>query len=155
MVSVCIPLYRNRFQPFDVFNPDLNPAGKDSSELLNALVTLQAPNKGALLADLIRPVLQRAEFMDDRIVATELEITVHGSDPDEWFHTAHWIEHQAFNHLNRNSWVVDIPRRDHLRSSSKCETHADVFRNIFFPMFMATVSPFDSQYAEIAATLKS
>lgn len=147
------PLYRNRFQPFDVFHDTLNPAGKVSSHLLNSFVSVNGPNQGELFAQLVRPMLERAEFVDGQVVAFDMKVPICGRDEDEWHHMASWIHEQGFNQFSRVMWSVMIPRREYERSSYNCTTHADQLRHIFLPMLLATVSPHDPKYTDISAML--
>ncbi|CUG63265.1 Hypothetical protein, putative, partial [Bodo saltans] len=147
-------LYRGRFQPFDVFQEKLNPAGQQSSDILNALVEMEAPNRGELFACLVRPMLERAEFADGQVVAYDMKLPIRGRHSEEWRNVASWVYRQGFHQFSRVMWTVDLQREEEpARLGYNCQTHADHYKHMFLPLMLATASPHDPRYSEISAML--
>ncbi|KPA84853.1 putative mitochondrial adenosine monophosphate deaminase-like protein [Leptomonas pyrrhocoris] len=151
-------LYRNKYLPYDMFDAKLNPAGEFGATLLQAVLSTDGPNQGDLCGVLLRAELERREYQKKQVTATEMALEVHGYHPEEMLRLAAWVRRQGFNKFSRNRWVLAIKRQ---RPSSrgpnelpdKCNTIGDKLRNLFRPLFMATLCPNDPQWADVAQLL--
>jgi AMP deaminase len=151
-------LYRNKYSPFDMFDAKLNPAGEFGATLLQAVLSTNGPNQGDLCGVLLRSELERREYQKKQIIAVETALEVHGYHPDEIPRLGAWVRRQGFNKFSRNRWVLAIQRKP---SSSrgpnelpeKCNTIGDKLRNLFRPLFMATLRPSDPQWTDVAQLL--
>ncbi|ORC87328.1 putative AMP deaminase, putative,adenosine monophosphate deaminase-like protein [Trypanosoma theileri] len=151
------PLYHNKFQPYDVFDPNLNPAGKFGTDLLQAVLSTNGPKDGDLFGALIRPELEKREFKKRQIVATETKLSLYGQNADELKLLAAWVRRQGFNSFSLNMWTICIPRSAPLHGPNEqpvtCQTFGDQLRNIFYPMLMATLFPTSTEWGDVAALL--
>ena len=148
------PLYRNKFLQYDAFEPELNPAGNFSADLLRDVLSADGISKGNLFAQIVRPCFEKDEFASNHIVATERQLSVLGKDEKELFRLARWVQQQGFNTFTRNTWVITIPRKESHRNECDCKTFADQLMHIFEPLFRATLEPMRPEFADIAHMLR-
>jgi AMP deaminase len=148
------PLYRNKFLQYDAFEPEINPAGNFSADLLREVLSPDGVSKGNFFAQIVRPCFEKGEFAGNHIVASERQLYVLGKDDKELFRLARWVQQQGFNTFTRNMWVLTIPRKESLRMECDCKTFADQLLHIFEPLFRATLEPMKPDYADIAHMLR-
>ncbi|KPI90089.1 AMP deaminase putative adenosine monophosphate deaminase-like protein [Leptomonas seymouri] len=151
-------LYRNKYLPYDMFDAKLNPAGEFGATLLQAVLSTDGPNQGDLCGVLLRAELERREYQKKQTTATEMALQVHGCHPEEIPRLAAWTRRQGFNKFSRNRWVLAIQRqhpstRGPNELPYKCSTIGDKLRNLFYPLFMATLCPNDSPWSDVAQLL--
>ncbi|KAH9578693.1 Adenosine/AMP deaminase domain [Trypanosoma melophagium] len=151
------PLYRNKFQPYDVLDANINPAGKFGTDLLLAVLSTNGPKDGDLFGALIRPELEKREFKERQIVATEMQLPLYGQNAEELKRLAAWVRRQGFNSFSLNMWTICIQRSAPPRGPNEqpvtCKTFGDQLRNIFYPMLMATLFPTSTEWGDVAALL--
>ncbi|RNF25862.1 adenosine monophosphate deaminase-like protein [Trypanosoma conorhini] len=149
---------RNKFQQFNVLDTNLNPSGNFGAHLLQAIFSTTGPKDGDLFGALIRPELEKREFKDRQVVATEILFPLYGQNAEELQKLAAWVRRQGFNSFELNMWTLCIPRSAPLRGPNEqpvtCVTLGDQLRHIFYPMFMATLYPMDVAWADVAALLR-
>ncbi|PWU99350.1 putative AMP deaminase [Trypanosoma cruzi] len=152
------PHHRNKFQYYNVLDTNLNPSGKFGAHLLQAVFSTNGPKEGDLFGALIRPELEKREFKDRQVVATEILLSFYGQNAEELQRLAAWVRRQGFNSFDMNMWTLCIPRSAPLRGPNEqpvtCVTFGDQLRHIFYPMFMATLYPMDPAWADVAALLR-
>nr|CCC54174.1 putative AMP deaminase, fragment [Trypanosoma vivax Y486] len=152
------PKYRNKFQPYDVFDPSLNPGGKFATDLLQAFLSTGGPKEGDLFGSLIRPELEKREFKTRQVSATEMQLRLYGQNEEELQKLAAWVRRQGFNSFNLNMWTLCIPRSAPPKGPNTqpvaCLTLADQLRNIFYPMLMATLFPLHAEWADVGVLLQ-
>ncbi|KEG09152.1 putative AMP deaminase, putative,adenosine monophosphate deaminase-like protein [Trypanosoma grayi] len=152
------PHYRNKFQQYNVLDVNVNPAGKFGADLLQGVLSTNAPKEGDLFGALIRPELEKREFRDRQVVATELQLPLYGQNAEELQRLAAWVRRQGFNSFTLNMWTLSIPRSAPLRGPNEqpvtCATIGEQLQNIFYPMMMATLHSADPAWADVAALLR-
>ena len=147
-------LTRKRFHRYDALDEQLNPAGALGADLLRSFLTREGSDDGALFGLVVRPVLEKQEYAHMHLSATEMKVTLNGTHPTEWLELADWISEQGLGTYHRNMWVIEIKRVETERRGYQCETNADQLRHIFYPLFMATLFPEDSEWITLAQTLR-
>lgn len=152
------PRQRKRFDQFDILDPELNRSG--GAEVLQVFLQPHGTvNNGRFFADLIRPLFERFDphFNDSDsgpAIASEYKIPISGASMDEWHKMAHWLKDNFLMSFNHNMWVIHVQRNSRNRSSFEIETNADQLRNLFEPLFNATLYPKDPEFGAIAEMLK-
>jgi AMP deaminase len=152
------PAQRKRFNEFDILDPNLTKA--ETAEILQLFLQPQKTlNNGRFYAGLVRPMLEAHEREANNKrghprVVTEYKFPLTGARPGEWVRMADWLKDNLSVSYSCNRWVVQIQRRANNRQDSECVTVEDQLRNIFEPLFRATLSPVD-EYAALAEVLKS
>lgn len=125
------------FKRFDRFNLKYSPLGQ--SRLREVFLKTDNLQRGRYLAELTKEVLTDQEFL--KYQNAEYRISIYGKSPSEWSTLSDWFwEHEIFSRGTR--WLVQIPR---LYSSyaerGLVASFGDFLRNIFEPMFEATIDP--------------
>ncbi|RNF05084.1 adenosine monophosphate deaminase-like protein [Trypanosoma rangeli] len=150
--------HRKKLQQYNVLDTNLNPSGKFGAHLLQAIFSTSGPKEGDLLGALIRPELEKREFKERHVVATEILFPLYGQNAEELQKLAAWVRRQGFNSFELNMWTLCIPRSAPLCGPNEqpvtCVTLGDQLRHIFYPMFMATLYPMDAAWADVAALLR-
>ncbi|CAD2216134.1 Adenosine/AMP deaminase, putative [Angomonas deanei] len=151
-------LYRNKFIQYDMFNENINPAGKFGSMFLQGVLSTDGPNKGDICGALLRYVLERNEFRKGPAVATEMHLDLYGHHPEELPRLAAWSRRHGFHSLTKMMWSLSINRRLPYEGAPNVlpvtvETIGDQIRSIFYPLFMATLYPKDTYWGTVALLL--
>lgn len=150
-------LYRNKFVSYDVFDEHLNPSGAFGANLLQAVMSTNGPNDDNLCGAILRTELEKREFKQRQIIATEILLDIYGHHPDELPKLASWTRCQGFNKFTRNSWTLSVVRGtpstgpNCLPDTSR--SVADIMRHIFYPMMMASLQPTDPEWTDVAQML--
>lgn len=161
------PARKEPSKRYDVLDPDMNPSGEDGVELLSLFLECHGFNGGRFFAELVRPMLEIRETnalqamstattpQASLNIAAEYKLSILGRRIDEWPIIARWICENNFPQMTRAIFNIEIPRVEKKRDSGiyDCRTNEDQLRNIFYPMFMATLRPADPEVREIAIAL--
>ncbi|PTB70099.1 AMP deaminase [Trichoderma citrinoviride] len=125
------------FHRFDKFNLKYNPIGE--SRLRTIFLKTDNFMHGRYLADITKEVISDLESSKYQMV--EWRISVYGKSIDEWDKLAAWVvDNKLFSHNVR--WLIQIPRLyDVYKASGLMDTFEQVVRNIFQPLFEATMDP--------------
>lgn len=161
------PPSEKRFSRFDPLESE-GVSGRSATgitELLSVFLTRETANNGRLFADVVRPVVfglgsasgdQTGTNSVRAFEAAEFSIPVHGSVEDEWESVARWvIQNRLLNTYGRVMWTIEIPRIASRRGDFKHEFQQKQLECIFGPLFLATISPDDPKYADLATFLLS
>lgn len=128
---------RNTFHRFDKFNAKYNPVGE--SRLREVFMKTDNLVNGKYFAGLIKEVF--AELEDAKYVNLELRLSIYGRSLDEWDKLAGWaISNNVYSDHNR--WLIQVPRLyDIYRTHNSVENFQDIIKNLFLPLFEATINP--------------
>ncbi|EAN80520.1 AMP deaminase, putative [Trypanosoma equiperdum] len=152
------PKYHNKFQQYDAFDSALNPGGRFATDLLQSFLSTNGSRDGDLLGSIIRPEFEQREFRGRQTFATEMQLKVYGHNAEELEKLAAWVSRQGFNSFTLNSWTICIPRTAPPEGPNMqpitCDTFSDQLKNIFYPMFMATLHPSEQRWVDVALLLK-
>lgn len=137
-------------------NPEYNRAGRSSAEILRVFLTRNELNNGLFLAQAVRPNLERNEARRRYLQCTESMIDIAAHQTDDWDKTAKWFAQHDLSGFSSNSFFVKVLHETDGKSGLKCdfEFHQAQFENFFTPLALATVSPDDPKYSDLAALLK-
>lgn len=158
---------------YDALNPDLNSGGRSCAEMLQLFLSRETHNGGTYFADVVRSSLLRSEAKANGFQATETVIEITGLYPDEWEKAAEWVEQNELSSIPGNTYVISfnrqkikelrrydpfLPRGTKINGDLKPASftnHQQHFDNLFFPLFLATISPEDPKSAAIANLLNN
>ncbi|ORC85456.1 putative adenosine monophosphate deaminase [Trypanosoma theileri] len=150
-----LPPNEKRLYRYDILDPELNRAGRNSAELLRLFLTPDTLNKGRFFADAVRPMLAKNDSRRRNIEATESIIEIGGVTPEDWEKMAQWIHENELAEQENNQWLVAISRRMIRKETTKdtFEHHQQHLENLFLPLFMATLAPEDPRNTQLASFL--
>ncbi|ESL07750.1 adenosine monophosphate deaminase [Trypanosoma rangeli SC58] len=149
------PPNEKRLYRYDVLDPELNRAGRNSAELLRLFLTPDTLNKGRHFAEAVRPILFLNGSRQRSIQATESIIEICGLSPDDWERTANWIHSHGLDEQPNNQWLIALPRRQMRKemAGEPLEHYQQHLENLFLPLFMATLAPEDPKNTQVASFL--
>jgi len=125
------------FQRFDKFNSKYNPFG--DKQLRDVFLKTDNLIDGRFLAELTKEVM--ADLTSARFVMAEWRISIYGKSREEWAKLAKWFRKYDVQ-CSKVRWVIQVPRLYSLfRKLGNVESFADVMRNVFEPLFEATLDP--------------
>uniref|UniRef100_A0A8C4R7W7 AMP deaminase n=1 Tax=Eptatretus burgeri TaxID=7764 RepID=A0A8C4R7W7_EPTBU len=128
---------RQTFHRFDKFNSKYNPVG--ASELRELYLKTDNYMEGEYFAHIIKEVASDLE--DSRYQHAEPRLSIYGRSPDEWNSLACWFLKFRVHSPNIR-WTIQIPRiYDIFRSKNVISSFGEMLKNIFLPLFEATVNP--------------
>lgn len=139
---------RNTFHRFDKFNAKYNPIGE--SRLREIFLKTDNYIQGKYFAEILKEVL--ADLDDSKYQNTELRLSIYGRDKNEWDNLAKWsINNNVYSDNLR--WLIQTPRIYDIYKSNKLVTSfEEMLRNIFEPLFEATIRP--TSHPELAIWLQ-
>lgn len=128
---------RNTFHRFDKFNSKYNPIGE--SRLREVFLKVDNDMGGRYYAELIKEVM--LDLVDSKYQMAELRVSVYGRSLEEWDKLADWaVKHDVF--CKNVRWVVQVPRLfDIYQQKDRLQNFGQLLRNLFLPLFEATVDP--------------
>lgn len=146
------------FHRFDNFNDSYNPMG--AKDLRTIFMKSKNVNDGLYFAELIRDVLiARVQAQGNR-VAIEPRLSIYGRGGfKEWKALAKWVLDNKVLDVARNKskagiadvsdgqltghvkWMIQLPRLCNIFMGKSYESFAGLMKNIFEPMFAATLHP--------------
>lgn len=128
---------RNTFHRFDKFNAKYNPIGE--SRLREIFLKTDNYIQGRYFAQILKEVLY--DLDESKYQNAELRLSIYGRNRQEWDNLATWaVNNNVYSDNLR--WLIQIPRiYDIYRTNRMVETFEDILRNIFEPLFEATVTP--------------
>lgn len=140
-----------------MLDPQSNPSGEFGATLLQCFLSMGGPNNGDLYGGLLRSELERAEFKEQHIVCTERIIKLHGHHTDEVREVAAWLRNQGFHNFNRNMWVLALSTAPPISQANtlpiQAKTVEEQLKNIFYPLFMATMYATHPEWRDVAQML--
>lgn len=128
---------RNTFHRFDKFNAKYNPIGE--SRLREIFLKTDNYIQGRYFAQILKEVLY--DLDESKYQNAELRLSIYGRNKHEWDNLAKWaINNNVYSDNLR--WLIQIPRiYDIYKTNKMVETFEEILRNIFEPLFEATVRP--------------
>jgi AMP deaminase len=125
------------YHRFDRFNSKYNPLGQPFMREL----FLKTDNymKGRFFAEIVKEVVDNLER--EKYILAEYRFSIYGKNRDEWHKLAAWFYD---NKLSTESvkWMVQIPRLFKVYiQNGLLSNFQDMIRNIFDPIFEATLNP--------------
>lgn len=128
---------RNTFHRFDKFNSKYNPIGE--SRLREVFLKVDNDMGGRYYAEVIKEVM--CDLTESKYQMAELRISVYGRSIDEWDKLATWaVTHKVF--CKNVRWVIQVPRLfDIYKQRKMMDNFGQLLRNLFLPLFQATVDP--------------
>jgi AMP deaminase len=128
---------RNTFHRFDKFNSKYNPIGE--SRLREVFLKVDNDMGGCYYAELIKEVM--ADMVESKYQMAELRISVYARSLEEWDKLANWaVTHKVF--CKNVRWVIQVPRLfDIYRRKNLLQNFGQLLRNLFLPLFQATLDP--------------
>ena len=127
------------FQRFDRFNDKYNPAGV--AALRTVFLKTNNHQGGLYFADMLKAEMDGA----DDCVHTEMRLSIYGKSESEWADLAQFIDTHdllAEKYIIKNKWLIQIPRIYRVfKSTGAVYSFQDVIKNIFQPIFDATLYP--------------
>lgn len=139
---------RNTFHRFDKFNAKYNPIGE--SRLREIFLKTDNFIKGKYFANIMKEVL--SDLDEAKYQNTELRLSIYGRDKNEWDNLAKWaINNNVYSDNLR--WLIQIPRiYDIYKTNKLVNSFEEMLRNIFEPLFEATIRP--DSHPELAIWLQ-
>ncbi|KAF8289493.1 putative adenosine monophosphate deaminase [Trypanosoma cruzi] len=149
------PPSEKRLYRYDVLDPELNRAGRNTAELLRLFLTPDTLNKGRYFAEAVRPIMAINSSRQRSIQATESIIEICGLSPDDWEKMANWIHDNGLDEQQNNQWLIALPRRQIRKETTResLEHYQQHLENLFLPLFMATLAPEDPKNTQVASFL--
>ncbi|XP_068452691.1 AMP deaminase 3b [Clinocottus analis] len=128
---------RQTFHRFDKFNSKYNPVG--ANELREIYLKSDNYIEGDYFARLIKEVSKDLE--ESKYQHAEPRLSIYGRSAGEWESLATWfIQHKI--HSPNMRWMIQVPRiYDIFKSKKLIPNFAKMLKNIFLPLFEATVNP--------------
>jgi AMP deaminase len=128
---------RNTFHRFDKFNAKYNPIGE--SRLREIFLKTDNYIQGRYFAQILKEVLY--DLDESKYQNAELRLSIYGRNKDEWDNLAKWaINNNVYSDNLR--WLIQIPRiYDIYKNNKMVDNFQDILKNIFEPLFEATVRP--------------
>ena len=128
---------RNTFHRFDKFNAKYNPIGE--SRLREIFLKTDNYIQGRYFAQILKEVLY--DLDESKYQNAELRLSVYGRNINEWDNLAKWaINNNVYSDNLR--WLIQIPRiYDIYKTNKLVESFEELLKNIFVPLFEATVRP--------------
>lgn len=128
---------RNTFHRFDKFNAKYNPIGE--SRLREIFLKTDNYIQGRYFAQILKEVLY--DLDESKYQNAELRLSIYGRNRDEWDNLAKWaINNDVYSDNLR--WLIQIPRiYDIYKTNKMVDNFEDILKNIFYPLFEATVRP--------------
>lgn len=128
---------RNTFHRFDKFNAKYNPIGE--SRLREIFLKTDNYIQGRYFAQILKEVLY--DLDESKYQNAELRLSIYGRNRHEWDNLAKWaVNNDVYSDNLR--WLIQIPRLyDIYRTNKMVESFEEILKNIFEPLFEATVCP--------------
>lgn len=128
---------RNTFHRFDKFNAKYNPIGE--SRLREIFLKTDNYIQGRYFAQILKEVM--SDLDESKYQNAELRLSIYGRNKNEWDNLAKWaIDNDVYSDNLR--WLIQIPRiYDIYKTNKMVDSFQDILRNIFEPLFEATVRP--------------
>jgi len=128
---------RNTFHRFDKFNAKYNPIGE--SRLREIFLKTDNYIQGRYFAQILKEVL--CDLDESKYQNAELRLSIYGRNLQEWDNLAKWAMNNDVYSDNLR-WLIQIPRiYDIYKNNKMVENFEDILRNIFVPLFEATIKP--------------
>eukprot|EP00420_Gonyaulax_spinifera_P036120 CAMPEP_0197882688 /NCGR_PEP_ID=MMETSP1439-20131203/9750_1 /TAXON_ID=66791 /ORGANISM="Gonyaulax spinifera, Strain CCMP409" /LENGTH=749 /DNA_ID=CAMNT_0043502357 /DNA_START=54 /DNA_END=2303 /DNA_ORIENTATION=- len=125
------------FGRFDRFNSKYNPFG--DKRLREIFLKTDNYIEGRFLAELTKEVMQAHQ--QSKFVCAEWRISIYGKSQEEWIKLARWFRRFHIK-CEQIRWLIQVPRLYPLfRKLGKVNNFAEMLRNIFEPLFQATLDP--------------
>lgn len=125
------------FGRFDVFNSKYNPFG--DKRLRDIFLKTDNYLEGRYLAELTKEVM--ATYAKGKFVNAEWRISIYGRNTQEWTKLARWFRRFDIQ-CPQIRWLIQVPRLYPLfRKMGIVRNFAEMLRNIFEPLFQASVDP--------------
>lgn len=139
---------RNTFHRFDKFNAKYNPIGE--SRLREIFLKTDNCIQGRYFAQILKEVL--SDLDESKYQNAELRLSVYGRNRNEWDNLAKWaVNNDVYSDNLR--WLIQIPRiYDIYKTNNMVTSFEDILKNIFEPLFEATICP--SKHPELNAWLQ-
>jgi len=131
------------FGRFDIFNSKYNPFG--DKRLRDIFLKTDNYLEGRYLAELTKQVME--SHRKAKFVYAEWRISIYGRKQSEWPKLAQWFRQHNIQ-CQQIRWVIQVPRLYPVfRKMGLVSNFADMLKNIFEPLFAATVDP--QEHADI------
>lgn len=130
---------RNTFHRFDKFNAKYNPIGE--SRLREIFLKTDNYIQGRYFAQILNEVLY--DLDESKYQNAELRLSIYGRHLQEWDNLAKWAMNNNVYSDNLR-WLIQIPRIYDIYKNNKIkmiDNFEDMLKNIFTPLFEATVQP--------------
>lgn len=128
---------RNTFHRFDKFNAKYNPIGE--SRLREIFLKTDNYIQGRYFAQILKEVLY--DLDESKYQNAELRLSIYGRNRNEWDNLAKWAMNNDVYSDNLR-WLIQIPRiYDIYKTNKMVNSFEDILRNIFEPLFEATIRP--------------
>lgn len=128
---------RNTFHRFDKFNTKYNPIGE--SRLREIFLKTDNYIQGRYFAQILKEVLY--DLDESKYQNAELRLSIYGRNRNEWDNLARWAMNNDVYSDNLR-WLIQIPRiYDIYKTNKMVQSFEDILKNIFIPLFEATVRP--------------
>mmetsp|Transcript_29268 Transcript_29268/g.84084 ORF Transcript_29268/g.84084 Transcript_29268/m.84084 type:complete len:752 (+) Transcript_29268:71-2326(+) len=125
------------FGRFDIFNNKYNPFG--DKRLRDIFLKTDNHIEGRFMAELTKEVMQ--VHAKQRFVCAEWRISIYGRSADEWAKLAKWFRTHDIQ-CQQVRWLIQVPRLYPVfRKIGKVKNFAEMLRNIFEPLFTASLHP--------------
>jgi len=125
------------FGRFDRFNSKYNPFG--DKRLREIFLKTDNYIEGRFLAELTKEVMQ--SYQNAKFVCAEWRISIYGKSSEEWAKLAFWFRRNNIR-CEQIRWLIQVPRLYPLfRKLGVVNNFAQMLRNIFEPLFQATLDP--------------
>jgi len=151
------------YKRFDNFNSKYSPF--KLADFRRIFLKTNNDIGGRYFAELLKIVLNRLESSKGHIAASEMRLSIYGMERNEWYDLSKWLikdwEGGSFPGpviSTNNRWIIQIPRLWRIYSGKPVKegepkrSFLDMLKNIFIPMFEATLYP--EKHPEIAKALK-
>ena len=126
------------FHRFEIFNDAYNPFGK--TDLRTIFMKTSNAINGRYFAEILRDVVFDRVLKSRSQTALEPRLSIYGFGYQEWSDLANFfITHRVQN--ERVKWMIQVPRLCNVFMGKKYQSFDELLRNIFEPMFQATLYP--------------
>ena len=136
------------FHRFDNFNDSYNPMGR--SDLRSIFMKSSNMIEGRFFAEVLRDVVFKRVRDQYHRVAIEPRLSIYGRKINEWENLSKWFtQHKVLSCDVKNGgkvsghvkWMIQIPRLCNLFMGKSYQSFEEMLRNIFQPIFKATLHP--------------
>jgi AMP deaminase len=125
------------FHRFDQFNAKYNPSGQPV--LRDVFLKSDNSLNGDFFAEMCKEVFSSLEA--NKYQMAEYRISIYGRSSSEWLKLSQWFLDHEMTSPNV-TWLIQIPRIYHIyRANGTVSCFGDMLRNIFEPIFQATLFP--------------
>lgn len=137
------------FHRFDNFNDSYNPFGK--GDLRTVFMKSSNLLHGRYFAEILRDVVFSRVRAQHSRVAIEPRLSIYGRKPTEWQELASWIVGNRVLSVDPATgassghvkWMIQVPRLCNIFMGKSYHTFEEMLKNIFDPIFEATLRPED------------